>query len=185
MERTDISQKFPLGSLLPDFLLPNVDGKNIGSNYLSGAVAGVVVFSCNHCPYVKGSDLAMIELANRYQEQGVKFLAISSNDTEQYPEDGFEMMQQKARDMKLPFPYLYDQSQQVAKAFDAACTPEFFVFDSSSKLVFHGTINNSPRYPEKVTEHYLARALDQILSGASPEPSFVHPIGCSIKWKLG
>lgn len=183
MQRDIISEKFPIGSKLPPFSLPNVDGKKIGNDFLQGAKASVVGFSCNHCPYVKGSDLALIELANRFQQQGVKFLMISSNDAVQYPEDSFEKMQEKAQQMKLPFPYLYDQTQAVAKLFDAACTPEFYVFDQLQMLVFHGTINNSPRHPAEVREHYLATALEQILAGEVPDPAFVHPIGCSIKWK--
>jgi peroxiredoxin len=184
MQRTEISEKFPLGSTLPDFSLPNVDGKTLSSDYLKDAIASVVVFTCNHCPYVKGSDQAMIALANDFQEKGIKFLAISSNDALQYPEDNFEKMQEKARDLNLPFPYLYDESQQIAKAFDAACTPECFVFDSAAKLVFHGTINNSPRHVAEVRDHYLQLALEQILAGKAPSPAFVHPIGCSIKWKV-
>ena len=183
MQRTEVSEKFPIGSKLPDFSLPNVDGKTLSADYLQGAIASVVVFTCNHCPYVKGSDVAMIKLANDFQEKGIKFLAISSNDALQYSEDNFERMQDKARELKLPFPYLYDESQQVAKAFDAACTPECFVFDSAAKLVFHGTINNSPRHVADVKDHYLQHALEQILAGTVPSPAFVHPIGCSIKWK--
>lgn len=183
MERDLVSEKFPIGSALPEFNLPNVDGKMIGSDYLKTGAASVVVFSCNHCPYVKGSDHAMIEVAHRFQEKGVRFVAISSNDAAQYPDDSFEKMKEKAQSMKLPFPYLFDESQQVARSFDAACTPECYVFDRNQKLVFHGTINNSPRFPNEVKQQYLAAALEQLLAGQAPNPSFVHPIGCSIKWR--
>lgn len=183
MQRDILSDKFPIGSVMPPFLLPNVDGTNIGNEYFAGARGAVIVFSCNHCPYVKGSDQALLEIAHRYQEQGIKFVMISSNDVVQYPEDSFEKMKEKAESMKLPFPYLFDESQQVARSFDAACTPEFYLFDASRQLVYHGTINNSPRHPQEVKEHHLARALEQLLSGEKPEPAFIHPIGCSIKWK--
>lgn len=178
----DISDILPLGSTMPSFSLPNVDGRDISNSFFDGARGAVVGFSCNHCPYVKGSDQALLELAGRFQSQGIRFVMISSNDAAQYPDDSFEKMKEKAENMKLPFPYLYDESQQVAKSFDAACTPEFYVFDADKKLVYHGTINNSPRHPQEVTEHYLARALEQLVAGTRPEPAFVHPIGCSIKW---
>jgi peroxiredoxin len=183
MERDLVSEKFPIGSTLPKFSLPNIDGNNIGSDYLMKGKGSVVVFSCNHCPYVKGSDLALSEIASRFQERGIKFVAISSNDAAQYPDDSFEKMKVKAQEMKLPFPYLYDETQEVAKLFDAACTPECYVFDETQTLVFHGTINNSPRFPNEVKDHFLANALEQLLAGQKPNPSFVHPIGCSIKWK--
>jgi len=183
MERTDSSSKFPLGSKLPGFNLPNVDGRQLGSDYLAGAKASLVVFSCNHCPYVKGSEAFLIDVVKQFAEQGLKTVAISSNDAVQYPEDSFEKMKEKSREMNLPYPYLYDESQQTAKLFDAACTPECYLFDSNQALVFHGTINDSPRDPTKVTNGYLARAIQQVLEGKQPDPSFVHPIGCSIKWK--
>jgi peroxiredoxin len=183
MERGSISEALPIGATIPSFVLPNVDGEMVSERFFDGAAAGVVVFSCNHCPYVKGSDVAMIACAQEYQQRGVRFLAISSNDATQYPEDGFEKMKEKASSLGLPFPYLYDESQQVAKRFDAACTPELYVFDSQKRLAFHGTINNSPRFPEKVTEHHLRKALDQLLAGQAVVPNFVHPIGCSIKWR--
>ena len=182
MERPSTSMTFPIGSALPAFNLPNVDGGSIGSDYLAGALASVVVFTCNHCPYVKGSDEALVAVAHEFQPKGIRFIAISSNDATQYPEDSFEKMKEKAKTMKLPFPYLYDESQSIAKTFDAACTPECYVFDGTGKLVFHGTINNSPRDPTKVTEPFLKTALTQLLSGSDVTPSFVHPIGCSIKW---
>jgi hypothetical protein len=119
----------------------------------------------------------------RFQPQGLKAIAISSNDAAKYPEDSYEKMRERAASMDLPYPYLYDESQKVARAFDAACTPELYLFDGSRKLVYHGTINDSPRDPTKVTRDYLSDAIGAVLGGAVPNPQFVHPLGCSIKWK--
>lgn len=190
MERSESSRTFGLGSLLPQFTLPSANqtadmtDTNISvPDFFSGAPAGLIVFTCNHCPYVKGSEAALITVVSEFLPSGLKTLAISSNDAKQYPEDSFERMQQHAAALKLPYPYLYDETQAVAKLFDAACTPECYLFDRDRRLVFHGTINNSPRDPSKATEPYLMKAITQVLEGKKPEPAFVHPIGCSIKWK--
>lgn len=183
MERTAGSTKFALGSSMPSFALKNIDGKVVGSEYLKDARAYLVGFLCNHCPYVKGSEEMLIEIVKRYQPDGLKVVMISSNDAVQYPEDSFEKMQEKARSMQLPYPYLYDESQEVAKMFDAACTPEFYLFDRNRVLVYHGTVNDSPRDASKVSKDYLSQAIVSVLEGRTPAPQFVHPIGCSIKWK--
>lgn len=184
MQRENQSEKLAVGSSMPSFRLKNVDGKDIDNVYFAGAKASLVAFSCNHCPYVKGSDLMLLDVVRKFQKDGLKVVAISSNDAAQYPEDGFEKMKEKSETMKLPFPYLYDETQQVAKNFDAACTPEFFLFDANQKLAYHGTINDSPRDPSKVSKNYLATAISQVLEGQKADPSFVHPLGCSIKWKI-
>lgn len=183
MERTSDSAAFSVGSPLPTFELLNVDGTKVGSHFLQGAKAYLVGFLCNHCPYVKGSEEMLIRIVRRFQPDGLKVVTISSNDAAQYPEDSFEKMQEKAQAMKLPYPYLYDESQAVAKMFDAACTPEFYLFDRNRELVYHGTINDTPRNPSTVTKDYLSDAIIAALEGRTPEPQFVHPIGCSIKWK--
>lgn len=183
MERNQLSDKFPIGSKLPEFELPNVDGKTLGSAYLGGAKAGLVVFTCNHCPYVQGSEGMLIRIAMRYEKQGLKTLTISSNDPIKYPEDGFEKMKEKAKKLKLPYPYLFDETQGVAKLFDAACTPECYLFDKDGVLVFHGTINDNLKDPGAVGEDFISVAISQVLVGVKPTPAFVHPIGCSIKWK--
>ncbi|MEY4669178.1 MAG: hypothetical protein RL518_1877 [Pseudomonadota bacterium] len=183
MERETSSSAFPLGSSLPQFELLNVDGTRIGSQYLAGAKAGLVAFLCNHCPYVKGSEDMLISIVKRFQADGLKTLVISSNDATQYPEDSYEKMQEKAAALSLPYPYLYDETQDVARRFDAACTPEFYLFDRNGKLVYHGTINDSPRDPSRVTKDYLSKAIEAVLEGRTPVPQFVHPLGCSIKWK--
>jgi peroxiredoxin len=183
MERTTGSDKFPIGSLLPDFTLPGVDGRSCGSEYLRSGKAALVVFTCNHCPYVKGSEQMLIEAAREFEARGLKTTAISANDAAEYPEDSLEKMQEKSRRLGLPYPYLYDQSQDVARLFDAACTPECYLFDSSHKLVYHGAINDSPKESAAAAKPYLKAAIETLLEGRAPDPAFVHPIGCSIKWK--
>lgn len=184
MQRESSSVRFALGSSLPKFSLPNALGGTIDQSYLSGGKAALVAFVCNHCPYVKGSEEMLIGIVRRFEQQGLKTVAISSNDALQYPDDSFEQMKAKASQMDLPYPYLYDESQAVAKSFDAACTPEFYLFDRAGVLVYHGAISDSPRDPKKVTKDYLSEAIAAALDGKIPSPQFVHPLGCSIKWKL-
>jgi peroxiredoxin len=183
MERTVGSSNFPLGSVIPDFRLVGVDNAITGPEFFQGGKAYLVAFLCNHCPYVKGSEQQLIEVVNSFKNDGLKVVTISSNDAAKYPEDSFEKMQEKARDMSLPYPYLYDESQDVAKMFDAACTPEFYLFNRDKVLVYHGTINDSPRDPSKVSKNYLSEAILDVLEGKVPDPQFVHPLGCSIKWR--
>jgi peroxiredoxin len=168
---------------MPEFRLPSVDGSIIDRSYFDGAQVSLVIFTCNHCPYVKGSEGLLLKTVRPALARGLRVVAISSNDPVQYPEDGFDKMKEKARDLELPFPYCFDESQEVARAFDAQCTPECYLFDGQKKLVFHGAISDSPRDPSKVSREYLAIAIEQALNGGTPDPSFAHPIGCSIKWK--
>lgn len=184
MERTETSKLFPIGSPLPQFSLQSTDGQMITDKYLRGAPVSLVFFSCNHCPYVKGSEELLIGTVNEFARDGLKAISISSNDPVQYPDDGFEKMKQKSKNMALPYPYLFDSTQQVAKLFDAQCTPECYLFNHESKLVYHGPVNDNPRDPSKVTKHYLAMAIAQTLQGIKPDPSEINSIGCSIKWKI-
>lgn len=183
MQRERSSDRLALGSSIPQFSLPNALGGTVDESYLRGAKAALVAFVCNHCPYVKGSEEMLIRIVRRFEKEGLKTVAISSNDASQYPDDSFEQMKVKAAQMDLPYPYLYDESQLVARAFDAACTPEFYLFNSAGVLVYHGTINDSPRDPAKVTKDYLSEAISAVVADAVPSPQFVHPLGCSIKWK--
>ncbi len=183
MERTSGSTKFPLGSKLPSFALPNTDGREVDDSYLREGKMALVVFTCNHCPYVKGSEAKLIELAKQYEPSALRVVAISSNDATKYPEDSFELMKSKAAELAIPYPYLYDESQDIARLFDAACTPECYLFDASGSLVFHGAINDSPKSAAGVSRAYLAKALQQLSEGQKPDPAEAHPIGCSIKWK--
>ena len=125
----------------------------------------------------------LISIVKRYQEDGLKTVVINSNDAGKYPEDSYDKMKEKAQALGLPYPYIHDESQDVARSFDAACTPEFYLFDHDGVLVYHGTINDSPRDPSKVTKDYLSQAIEAVLEGRTPDPQFVHPLGCSIKWK--
>jgi len=184
MQRESLSQIFPLGTPLPDFILSATDGSSVSSkDFFSGASAALVVFVCNHCPYVKGSDHEFVEIAKQFGNQGLRIVAISSNDAVAYPEDSFQKMGEKAQMLSLPFPYLYDESQKVARLFDAQCTPECYLFNSDLTLVYHGAINDSPRDSSRVTRHFLRDAVEQLLKEGSTVLGFSHPTGCSIKWK--
>jgi peroxiredoxin len=183
MERDSSSDKFPLGAQMPPFNLPNVDGGRITSESLRGAPAVLVVFTCNHCPYVKGSEQMLVAVVTKFLSRGLKVVAINSNDATKYPEDSFEKMKEKAAASSLPYPYLYDEDQSVARAFDAACTPELYLFNGSGQLAYHGTINDSPRDASKVSRDFLSDAIAAVLDGVAPQQAFVHPVGCSIKWK--
>ncbi|MCO6432107.1 MAG: thioredoxin family protein [Deltaproteobacteria bacterium] len=182
MEREAKSSKFPIGSKLPIFTLPAAQGGEAGSDTLTGAKLSLVAFTCNHCPYVKGSEEMLVATVREFEGQGLRAIAISSNDAAQYPEDGFDAMKVKAEKMNLPYPYLYDEGQQVARLFDAECTPEVYLFNENGVLIYHGAINDSPRDPSKVTVNFIEKAIKQALSGGSPDPAFERPIGCSIKW---
>ncbi len=183
MERTSSSNTFPIGSKLPTFALKNVDGRTVESNTLLGGKAALVVFTCNHCPYVKGSEAHLITIVRTYATKGLRTVAINANDAAKYPDDDFPNMQRKAKELDLPYPYLVDETQQVAKLFDAACTPECYLFDAAGLLVFHGTINDNPRDGALAKNGFLETAITQVLAGSKPSPAFVHPLGCSIKWK--
>lgn len=143
----------------------------------------MVIFTCNHCPYVKGSEQALIKIFRQFESKGLKAVAISSNDANQYPEDGFDKMKEKSAEMALPYPYLYDESQDIARLFDAACTPEIYLFSKDGLLAYHGAINDSPRDSSKVTKEYLVEALNALMDGRKPNLAFANPMGCSIKWK--
>ncbi|MCB0310342.1 MAG: thioredoxin family protein [Bdellovibrionales bacterium] len=168
---------------MPEFELPDTDQTLRGSNYLRSGAAALVVFSCNHCPYVKGTDLMLIGIAQRFSETGLRIVAINSNDAVQYPEDSIENMKLKASELSLPFPYLRDETQAVARMFDAACTPECFLFNSSGSLVYQGAITNRPTEPDADRVDLLSPAIECCLKGVEPDPNFNHPIGCSIKWR--
>ena len=183
MERTEGSIGFPIGSKMPPFTLQATDGRIVSEMYFDGAKASLIVFGCNHCPYVMGSEEMLIRTIRRFAPQGLRAVMINSNDASQYPEDSFEKMQEKAGRGDLPYAYLYDESQDVAKRFDAQCTPECYLFDASGALVYHGAVNDSPREPENVERNFLAEAIEKALGGKRPDPAFVRPMGCSIKWR--
>jgi peroxiredoxin len=179
------SNPFPLGTKAPDFSLRDqVSGKLLSLQELKADKATVVMFICNHCPYVKHINKGLVLLANKYIPMEVAFVAINSNDPVRYPDDSPDKMTETARENKYPFPYLFDESQSVAKAYDAACTPEFYVFDKDLLLVYHGQMDDSrPSNNIPVTGEDLAHAIDLTLAD-KPVPSNQKPgIGCGIKWK--
>jgi len=151
---------------------------------LKSEQATVVMFICNHCPYVKHVQGQLVELANDYIPQSVAFIAISSNDADGYPEDRPERMQEVAQRFGYPFPYLYDEPQEVAKAYKAACTPDFYIFDQDMKLVYRGQLDSSrPNSGVPVTGQDVRSALDNLLAGKPVDPHQVPSLGCNIKWK--
>lgn len=142
------------------------------------------MFICNHCPYVKHVNPELVRLANDYIQQGVNFIAISSNDVASHPEDAPDKMKELAAKEKFPFPYLYDETQDVAKAYDAACTPDFYIFDSNLKLVYRGQLDDSrPSNNVPLSGKDMRHALDNILAGQPVSPYQRPGIGCNIKWK--
>ena len=179
------SNMLPLGTELPEFALPNVvDGTTVSSDTYRKAVALVVMFICNHCPFVKHVLAELGHVSSDYMRKGIAFVAISSNDVDAYPADGPEPMRALAIDQGWRFPYLYDESQEVAKAFKAACTPDLYVFDEEQRLVYRGQLDDSrPGNDVPVTGRDLRAALDAIIAGKDiPKPQ-KPSLGCNIKWK--
>lgn len=184
MARTE-SKMLPLGTKSPNFTLMNVvTKKQVSISKLYGRHGLVVMFICNHCPFVKHVMEEVIRTANDYRVQGFGFVAISSNDVENYPEDSPEKMAKLAENEHYPFPYLYDEHQEVAKSYDAACTPDFYVFDDEQKLVYRGQLDNSrPGNSIQVTGRDLREALDNLLSNSPQRKDQKPSMGCNIKWK--
>lgn len=178
------STMMDLGTKAPDFTLPIVTGGVLTlSKYTKYSKGVVVAFICNHCPYVKHINEQLVKLADTYIQEGIGFIAINSNDVENYPEDLPEKMIEVAKNKKYPFPYLFDETQEVAKAYQAACTPDFFVFDRNLELTYRGQFDNSrPGNEEPVTGEDLERAIKAVLNGDGPVEDQVPSIGCSIKW---
>jgi len=174
-----------LGFKAPSFDLPNVvTGKNETFGDHAGENGTVVMFICNHCPYVIHVREELITLANEYTAKGIGFIAISSNDAVNYPQDAPDKMRELAIDLSFPFPYLYDQSQDVAKAYDAVCTPDFSVFDSNNSCVYRGRLDDStPGNGKPITGADLRNCLDNMLAGNTISDKQYPSMGCSIKWK--
>jgi peroxiredoxin len=186
MVRTASTMMLPLGSTAPDFSLPNVDGNLLSLSDFADAPALLVIFMCNHCPYVKHVAAGLAQLAEEYQHRGVAVVGINSNDTDAHPEDSPSNMADEVRSRGYTFPYLYDATQEVAKSFNAACTPDFFVFDRNRELVYRGQMDSSrPGSDIAVTGEDLRKALDAVLA-VKPVPQLQRPsIGCNIKWRPG
>jgi len=179
------STMIPLGTKAPDFnLLDTISNKMLALNDLQSTKATVIMFICNHCPYVKHIQKKLVEVANQYQNKNVQFIAISSNDTQKYPADGPEEMRLEAQTHHYPFPYLYDETQIVAKSYQAACTPDFFVFDKHLACVYRGRFDDStPGNNRPVTGVDLCTALDNVLAGMPVSTDQKASLGCNIKWK--
>jgi len=180
------STMLPIGTKAPDFSLLNVDGSTVSLGDLSDAKALLVIFMCNHCPYVIHVAPEIARLAAEYQSKGVAVVGISSNDASQYPQDSPEQMVHEAESRGYTFPYLYDEDQSVARLYRAACTPDFFLFDQRRLLVYRGQLDSSrPNTDIPVTGESLRAAIDAVLEDRSvPEPQ-MPSLGCNIKWKDG
>lgn len=179
------SKMLELGVEAPRFTLTDtLSGGSVRFEDISGKKGSVVMFICNHCPYVIHVNRQIVDLANDYKSKGIGFVAISSNDVENYPEDAPNIMKVVGKALKFPFPYLYDETQEVAKAYDAACTPDFYVFDSANKLVYRGRLDeHRPSTGKEPTGEDLRKTLDALLTGKTIDPKQYPSAGCNIKWK--
>lgn len=179
------SNMLALGTIAPEFVLPDtISGNVLSLESIQSDVATVIMFICNHCPYVKHVNKEIVRLANDYQDRGVSFIAISSNDILAYPADSPERMKEVALQHGYPFPYLYDEDQSVAKAYQAACTPDFYVFDGQMKLGYRGQLDGSrPRNDVPPTGEDVRAALEAILAGEAVPDEQQPSLGCNIKWK--
>ncbi|KAB8151795.1 redoxin domain-containing protein [Kordia sp. TARA_039_SRF] len=178
------SNMLSLGTEAPDFSLQDtVSGKILSLQELKGKNGTVIMFICNHCPFVKHVNQGIVELAKDYQSKGIGFIAISSNDVENYPADAPDLMKKNAENEGFTFPYLYDRTQEVAKAYDAACTPDFYIFDGDLTLIYRGQLDDSrPNNGIPVTGSDMRNALDALLHGEQLPQHQKPSIGCNIKW---
>jgi peroxiredoxin len=177
------SKGMPVGTSAPSFSLPGVDGKTWSLSSFADAELLIVVFTCNHCPYAIASEDRLIAIQDDYRARGVRVVAINPNDAKKYPDDSFEKMKKRAADKAFNFPYLHDESQRVARAYDAVCTPDIFVFDRERKLIYNGRIDDNWQQPDQVTRQDLRSVLDAALNGRAVDFEHVPSMGCSIKWK--
>ncbi len=185
MART-ASTMLNLGTEAPDFSLVNVDGKTVSLSDFDGSSALLVVFMCNHCPFVKHLADPLAQFANEYMPKGLAVVGISSNDVANHPADSPEQMVREAEERGYQFPYLYDETQEVAKAYRAACTPDFFLFDADRRLVYRGQFDDSrPDSGKPITGKDLRDAVDAVLAGKELSHEQRPSIGCNIKWKPG
>jgi len=179
----DNSKVLSIGDQMPSFSLRSTDGMTIESGMIKGPIV-VIVFTCNHCPYAQAYEDRLIDLAEHFDEEGVQFVLINSNDAENYPDDSFEAMKEVHDEMGFSFPYCFDETQEIARSYGALCTPHCFVFDSQRKLRYKGQIDDNWENPAKVKKQTLKNALSALISGEEVEVSEANAIGCSIKWKV-
>jgi peroxiredoxin len=180
------STMLPLGTKAPSFSLPNVDGRTVSLADFKGSKAYLIMFICNHCPFVKHVAAELARLARDYREQGVAIVGINSNDVVSHPEDSLEKMAEEVKSRGYAFPYLFDETQKVAQAYRAACTPDFYVFDKDLKLAYRGQLDDSrPDSGIPLSGKDLRAALDAVLSGKPAAAEQKPSIGCNIKWIAG
>jgi len=181
-----LSTMLEIGTEAPDFELPDINGKLVSLQDLESKTGLLVMFICNHCPFVKHLNSALVEFANEYQKRGISCVAISSNDVENYPQDSPELMKKLSEDHNFPYPYLYDETQEIAKAYKAACTPDFFLFDGGQRLFYRGQFDDSrPGNEQPITGKDMRNATDAMLDGADSFEPQKPSMGCNIKWKKG
>ncbi|HEY3236284.1 MAG TPA: thioredoxin family protein [Polyangiaceae bacterium] len=171
-----------IGDSAPDFKLPATDGREYSLGSFADAETLVIFFTCNHCPYVLGSDENTRSIADEFAENGVRFVGINSNSETTYPEDDFEHMVQRMKEKRFPWVYLRDVPQDTARVFGALRTPHFYVFDQQRKLVYTGRAVEDPQHPDRSTHHDLRRALEEHTSGKPVSTPLTNPIGCNVKW---
>ncbi len=180
------STMLPLGTRAPDFCLVDTNGQEVSLSDFPEAQAYLVIFMCNHCPFVRHIRAQLAELASEYQDKGVAIVGINSNDVEEFPEDSPESMADEVSEVGYTFPYLFDETQEVAKGYRAACTPDFFLFDAKRRLVYRGQFDNSrPDNDIPVTGADLRAAMDGVLAGREVPSEQKPGLGCNIKWQLG
>ena len=177
------SQSISLGVACPEFLLRGTDHQIYSLESYKDCRILVIGFTCNHCPYVQAYEQRLNALAKSWKQRSVAFVCINANDSVAYPEDSFEKMVERATKNEFVFDYLRDDSQEVARAFNAACTPEFYVYDEKRLLRYHGRFDDSPKDPRGVKIKYLENAIVSLCEGKDPQPHQTSAIGCSIKWK--
>lgn len=165
------------------FELPGVDGETHKLADYEEKEAVAVIFTCNHCPYARAWEDRIVSIQDDYGSSGLQVIAINANDAEKYPDDGFPQMKQRAKEKGFNFPYLHDESQEVARAYGAERTPEVFLFDAARKLAYHGAVDDNYDDPDAVRDAYLRDAIEAVLSGERPSTPHTSPVGCTIKWK--
>jgi peroxiredoxin len=180
---TEHSTMVPLGTPASDFELPGTDNKIYSLESFKDKKVLVVIFMCNHCPYVKAVLRRLINLQNDYADRSVQLVGINANDSKKYPEDSPVSMKELAEKKQLPFPYLFDASQETAKAYDAVCTPDIYVYGEERKLLYRGRVDDNWQHPDEITHHDLKDAIEAILDGQPVNDDQVSSMGCSIKWK--
>lgn len=178
----DNSSVLNIGDSMPQFSLPATDGTTVDSSLIRDPVL-VVIFTCNHCPYAQAYEDRIIDLANDFDQEGAQFVLINSNDAESYPEDSLEEMKALHEEKGFPFPYCFDESQEVARSYGALCTPHCFVFDRYRALQYKGQIDDNWETPKEVTQRTLHDAVRALIDGGEPKVKEANAIGCSIKWK--